>query len=288
MREQSKPTSSGNAASAESLRDRFVYGAVGLAIIFLALWAGLVLIVPSLIYILWVSVGELVDMFSRRGIRLSRSFLLVSGVLTLLASVLSLKMFYPEVPWREIALGLVILYAFGQALFSGADITNLAFNLMAYLYVPWMLGYFVLLRYSPDGSLGIVTLSLPILATFATDIGAFFVGRSLGRRKLAPTVSPNKTVEGSIGGIVAAFLVLVGYTWLIQGVFPFGHGELLIFSLLISLTAQLGDLTESMIKRYCGVKDSGEFLPGHGGILDRLDSLIFTIPLTYYLLVIFT
>jgi len=227
-------------------------------------------------------------MFSRRGVKLSRSFLLTSGALTLAASVLSLNMFDSPVPWREIALGLVILYAFGQALFSGADISTLSFNLMAYLYVPWMLGYFILLRYSPNESLGIVTLSLPIIATFATDIGAFFVGRYLGKHKLAPTVSPNKTIEGSIGGIVAAFLVLVGYTWLIQGAFPFGHGELLLFALLISITAQLGDLTESMIKRYCGVKDSGEFLPGHGGILDRLDSLIFTIPLTYYLLVIFT
>ncbi len=254
----------------------------------MALWIGLVLIVPSLLYILWVSVGELTDMFSRKGVRLSKSFLLISGTLTLIASVLSLNAFAPQVPWREIALGLVVLYAFGQALFTGADITQLSFNLMAYLYVPWMLGYFVLLRYYPNDSLGIITLSLPIIATFATDIGAFFVGRSLGRHKLAPTVSPNKTIEGSIGGIVAAFLTLVIYTWLIQGAFPFGRGELLIFSLLISITAQLGDLTESMIKRYCGVKDSGEFLPGHGGILDRLDSLIFTIPLTYYLLVIFT
>ena len=227
-------------------------------------------------------------MFSRRDIKLSRSFLLVSGIFTLAASVLSLDMFNSPVPWREIALGLVILYAFGQALFTGADIASLSFNLMAYLYVPWMLGYFILLRYAPNENLGIVTLSLPIIATFATDIGAFFVGRYFGRHKLAPTVSPNKTIEGSIGGIIGAFLVLVAYTWLIQGAFPFGRGELLIFSMLISITAQLGDLTESMIKRYCGVKDSGEFLPGHGGILDRLDSLIFTIPLTYYLLVIFT
>jgi len=254
----------------------------------LILWVGLILIIPSLIYVLWLSINELTAMFARRDIKLSRSFLMISGLITLFASVLSLDMYAPGVPWREIALGVVVLYAFGQALFTGADLPTLSYNLMAYLYVPWMLGYFVLLRYSPDSSLGLVTLSLPIVATFATDMGAYFVGRAVGKHKLAPTVSPNKTIEGSLGGIVSAFLVLMGYTWLIQGAFPFGHGELLIFALLISLTAQLGDLTESMIKRYCGVKDSGEFLPGHGGILDRLDSLIFTIPLTYYLLVIFT
>ncbi len=252
------------------------------------MWIGLVLIVPALIYLLWVSVDELVTMFSKRDIRLSRTFLVVSGLITLGASVLSLNMFMPEIPWREVALGLVVLYAFGQALFSGADITELSYNLMAYLYVPWMLGYFLILRYYPNGHLGIITLSLPILATFATDIGAFFVGRSLGRHKLAPTVSPNKTIEGSIGGIAAAFLVLLAYIWLLAEAFPFDHLQMLVFALLISITAQLGDLTESMIKRYCGVKDSSNLLPGHGGILDRLDSLIFTIPLTYYLMVIFT
>jgi len=227
-------------------------------------------------------------MFRHRGIKLSKSFLFTSGVLTIIATTLSLEQFYPNVPLREISLGIIFMYLLGQSVFSGADLPTAAFNILAYLYVPWMLGYFILLRYYPDGNLGLITLSLPILATFATDTGAYFVGRSLGRHKLAPTVSPNKTVEGSIGGVIAAFLTLTIYTWIIQGVFPFGHGELLIFSVLISLAAQLGDLTESMIKRYCGVKDSGEFLPGHGGILDRLDSLIFTIPLTYYLLVIFT
>jgi len=145
-----------------------------------------------------------------------------------------------------------------------------------------------LLRYSPDGSLGLITLSLPLVATFATDVGAYFIGRTLGRTKLAPTVSPNKTVEGLLGGLASAFLALFVYTWLIQGAFPFGRGELLAFSVLLSFAAQLGDLTESMLKRYAGVKDSGHFLPGHGGLLDRLDSLIFSVPLTYYLLEIFT
>jgi len=252
------------------------------------MWIGLALIVPALIYLLWVAVDELVTMFSYRGIRLNRVFLMVSGLFTLAASVLNLNMFRPDIPWREITLGLVIVYAFGQALFSGADITELSYNLMAYLYVPWMLGYFLLLRYYPNEHLGIITLSLPILATFATDIGAFFVGRSLGRHKLAPTVSPNKTIEGSIGGIAAAFLVLLVYVWLLAEAFPFDHLQMFVFALLISITAQLGDLTESMIKRYCGVKDSSNLLPGHGGILDRLDSLIFTIPLTYYLMVVFT
>ncbi len=288
MSEPSKNTSPANDVSAGTLKDRFIYGGIGLLAIFLVLWAGIALIIPSLVYILWVATNELSEIFSRRNINLNKPFLLTSGIITLLLSIPDLHSLHPAIPWREIGLGLVVLIAFAIALSDQLDVGDVAFNLMAFLYVPWMLGYFILLRYSPDGHLGIITLSLPLLATFSTDVGAYFVGKSFGRHKLAPSISPNKTIEGSIGGLLTAFLSLMIYTWFIQGVFPFGRWELMVFSLLISVAAQLGDLTESMIKRYCGVKDSGTFLPGHGGILDRLDSLIFSIPLTYYLLVIFT
>ncbi|WP_287370499.1 phosphatidate cytidylyltransferase [Oceanithermus sp.] len=257
-------------------------------VLFLILWVGLPLLGPALVLALWIGTGELAQMFARKSVRLNLWVLRLGGLLLLTASLPALYEQNPGVPWREVALGLVLFSAFIYELFSGADIPRLAFSVLALLYLPWTLGYFLLLRYSPDATLGLVTLSLPLVATFATDVGAYFVGRTIGRTKLAPTVSPNKTVEGFVGGLVAAFLALFTYTWLIQGAFPFGRGELLVFAVLLSFAAQLGDLTESMLKRYTGVKDSGQFLPGHGGLLDRLDSLIFSVPLTYYLLVIFT
>lgn len=100
-------------------------------------------------------------------------------------------------------------------------------------------------------------------------------------------------MEGSIGGIASSFVVLLIYTSIVRHFYPESAFallqplELFVFSLLLSLAAQLGDLTESMLKRYCGVKDSGSFLPGHGGLLDRMDSVLFSVPLAYYLLVIF-
>ncbi|GAB5602631.1 CDP-archaeol synthase [Thermus sp. FJN-A] len=272
----------------QDLPARVVSALVGAALLLLVLWAGQPLVLPTLAFVLWLGSLELKDMLARRGIGLNLPFLLAGGLLLFLFSLPQLYWHFPQVPWREVALGLFLMGSFSYELLKGADLTRFAFTLLAFLYLPWSLGYVLLLRETPDSTLGLWTLSLPIVASFATDIGAYFVGRAWGRRKLAPEISPGKTVEGSVGGIAVSFLALVVYTGLVREVFPFGLLELWLFSFLLSLAAQLGDLAESMLKRYCGVKDSGRFLPGHGGLLDRIDSLLFTFPLTYFLVVLFT
>lgn len=139
------------------------------------------------------------------------------------------------------------------------------------------------LRIPPGG----VLLIFPLLVTWASDIGAYVAGRSIGGRKLIPTVSPGKTVAGAVGGLVASMLV----SWLFArsvlapvanlGFTPWGA---LLFGALISVAAQVGDLFESLLKRDGGVKDSSRIIPGHGGVLDRFDSLIFVLPVAYLLL----
>ncbi|MDM7324247.1 MAG: phosphatidate cytidylyltransferase [Thermus sp.] len=272
----------------EDLPTRIISALVGALVLLGVLWVGLPLILPTLIFVLWLGSLELRDMLAKRGIGLNLPFLLGGGWLLFFFSLPQLYWHFPQVPWREVALGLFLMGSFSYELLKGADLTRFAFTLLAFLYLPWSLGYVLLLRETPDSTLGLWTLSLPLVASFATDIGAYFVGRTLGRQKLAPEISPGKTVEGSLGGIAVSFLALALYTGLVREVFPFGLLELWLFSLLLSLAAQLGDLVESMLKRYCGVKDSGRFLPGHGGLLDRIDSLLFTFPLTYFLVVLFT
>lgn len=135
---------------------------------------------------------------------------------------------------------------------------------------------------------GALLLMLPLLVTWASDIGAYAVGRTMGRHKLIPLVSPGKTVEGAVGGLIASVVVAwafgngvlrpaaqLGFKW-----YPWG---LILFGAVVSVAAQVGDLAESLLKREAGVKDSSRILPGHGGILDRLDSLFFVLPVSYLL-----
>lgn len=147
------------------------------------------------------------------------------------------------------------------------------------LYVGWLGAHLVLLRESDNGRDWVF---LAILATFANDTSAYFVGRAVGRRLLSPRVSPGKTVEGALGGFagaLAAVLLLNFFLGLRMGV-----ALALPLALLLPLAAQLGDLAESMLKRAMGVKDAGVLVPGHGGLMDRLDSVLLSAVVVYYYL----
>lgn len=276
-----------------SLPTRIASSLIGVLVLFAVIWEGRIFLFLALVFILVLGSLELRYMLRNKGIELNMAFLIGGGLVMLLFSLPQLQDIYPGVPWREIALGLVLIGAFSSELIAGANIQRFAYSLMAFLYLPWTLGFFLLLRHSPDENIGTWILILPLLCSFSNDVGAYFVGRYLGRRKLAPTISPGKTVEGSIGGIATSFLLLFLFTTIVRSAYPespfalFRPVEIFIVNLVLSFAAQLGDLTESMLKRFCGVKDSGHFLPGHGGLLDRLDSHLFTVPLTYYLLTIF-
>ncbi|HEY8492041.1 MAG TPA: phosphatidate cytidylyltransferase [Dehalococcoidia bacterium] len=146
------------------------------------------------------------------------------------------------------------------------------------LYVGWLGHHLFLIREDLAG--GRDWLFLAVFGTFATDTGAYVAGRALGRRPLAPAISPKKTVEGAAGGVVAGLAAVVALSYLPGVDISLPAAGLL--GLLVPVAAQLGDLAESLIKRGLGLKDTGHLLPGHGGLLDRLDSLLFVGVVVYY------
>lgn len=145
------------------------------------------------------------------------------------------------------------------------------------LYIGLCLGYLIPVRALPDGEFLIFGL---FLITWAADTGAYYVGMTLGRHKLAPTISPNKSVEGAVGGLLAALVAaFLARAWFLPALSTVDCAAL---AGLLTVAGLLGDLAESAMKRGAGVKDSGNLIPGHGGMLDRLDSLLFATPTFYY------
>lgn len=165
----------------------------------------------------------------------------------------------------------------GRELTAGLlDTAVIAFGVF---YVAWLLGHLILIRHMADGSFLIFFL---FLVTWANDTAAYYVGTYLGRHPMAPRISPKKTWEGAVGGLVGSVAAAFACrAWFLGSL---GVADAAVLGLLIGIAAPLGDLGESVLKRSAGVKDSGGIIPGHGGVLDRVDSLIFTAPVLYYYL----
>ena len=172
---------------------------------------------------------------------------------------------------------------------NGKPLGAAATTLFGALYTGGTLSYVYALRYfgyAVGDTAGALVVIMPVVLTWASDTGAYFTGRLVGGPKLIPSVSPAKTISGAVGAIVAtvgACAAFVHYLLKPQAQLAFSPTGLIIFAVCISVTAQIGDLTESLLKREAGVKDSGTLFPGHGGVLDRLDSLFFVLPVTYVL-----
>lgn len=175
--------------------------------------------------------------------------------------------------WAMIPLTLSML-TFGTSPTSSAQIGGRA--VLGAIYIALPLSMLVIIDRFPRGNLWIFFL---LSVIFFSDTGAFYFGRSFGKHKLYPSVSPGKTWEGALGGLLCGILAAFLFS-LVVPILDFGLSVAALAACL-SISGQIGDLAESMIKRQNGVKDSGNILPGHGGILDRIDALLFSIPVLY-------
>ena len=207
--------------------------------------------------------------------RAARAGLMLFGLLVAASVIAGMR------PWTGAALSIAVIGGLVFALLRRGDLPiavgRLGLLLLGVLYVGFFIPHVALLRQQPDGWRWVL---FTVYSAMGSDSGAYFAGRAYGRRKLMPAVSPSKTVEGAIGGLVGA-AIIGALCWLIF-FRELPLGETLGVAVGIGLLAELGDLCESALKRAFGAKDSGWIIPGHGGILDRLDSLLFPFVFSYY------
>lgn len=233
----------------------------------------------GLVIILFIIGGlyEYFVMLEKKGINIYKYFGIGMGTIIPLSILFR---FEPTKSWEllfiVLALFFILLMQFKRRDSSGV-IVDISTTLFGILYVSWFFSFMIKIRYLPGG-LGF--LAALLLITKLGDIGAFLVGSKWGKMPLMPHISPKKTVEGSFGGLVFSILgALASKPFL-----PFDYGQLLLAGLSLGVLGQLGDLSESLLKRDCQVKDSGNIFPGMGGVLDEIDSLLFTAPVFYFYL----
>ncbi|MCL1805893.1 MAG: phosphatidate cytidylyltransferase [Clostridiales bacterium] len=256
---------------------RIISAAVGIPLVLLFVFRGGALYLGAVIILSLLASIELCRILKRMGIVEMQLFLYVGAVLFPL-----LLSFEPS--WLPNFLMLFVLSGaiISLSKYPESTLSDLGANFFSILYVAFGFAHFVLLRQMEQGML-LVGYAFTLI--WMTDIGAFFVGTYLGKRPFFTHISPNKTLEGALGGLVCGVLGGVVFCVIMQRLAPVNNmGFLIILTPFLSVVGQFGDLFESAVKRLAKTKDSSQLIPGHGGILDRFDSALWVIPLLYHIL----
>lgn len=262
------------------LKERVISALVGIPIILLALFLGPFVFAVLIAAIVVVSLDELYSIFILRDYKPNIIIGVLGGVAVVAAAL------FGGNSGIILALALVVLIGLAWLVFSQGSIVNTGLTFAGIVYIAFTLSHLVLNFRLSFGSIGILVI---FIGTWISDISAYAFGSAIGKRKLAPSVSANKTIEGTLAGLIVPAIVL-GLVFLLP-VMPFIASDGLVISFLkgfgmglaIGLVAPIGDLVESRIKREMRVKDSGTLIPGHGGFLDRFDSVLFTAVVGYYI-----
>ena len=261
----------------KDLQRRVIFGGVALAIFIPVLMIGGALLQIGMGLLAMLGVHELLQMKGLRSTTLEGVLAMLAGFVLTIPLENYLK-FLP-IDGNVVAYSLVVFLLLGSTVLGkNYSFEDAAYPIAASFYVG--IGFNALL----DARVaGFDKVLLALFIVWATDSGAYLVGRRYGVRRLAPHVSPNKTIAGSLGGIASAVLVTFVFMLFDRNVAaPHHMFVMLLFTVFFSIAGQFGDLVESAIKRHFGVKDSGKFIPGHGGVLDRFDSMLFVFPLMHF------
>lgn len=260
---------------AQSLPQRLISGIVLAVAAVVAVWLGGWYFTALLMLVLLIALWEFVQMADRAGYTTFPAAAMVAGFSALLLAATH------EAEGSGLVYLAVMVWMLAQSLRPPVEgkLAGLAITTFGLVYVIGLGIHVIWLR---DLSRGGELLLVVLLTTWAADVFAFFVGVRWGKRKLAPHVSPGKSVEGVVAGFLGAALICAAASrWVAPGLM--NAGEAALVGVLLGVAAPIGDLVESMCKRNLRVKDTSRMIPGHGGVLDRIDSLLLTVPLAYYL-----
>lgn len=264
----SPPSLQGRSELAQRVVTGILLAVVGMGII----WWGVLPFAVLVSLFAVIGLQEFYRMGERKGLRPSKRM----GLAVTLALIASALLGTEQITQHVLLFGLVV--SFSVLLLRPhkrvSPFLDSALTALGILYVGWFFSFLIHLRKMPDGA---ALITLLVVATAFTDMGGYFIGRRFGRVKLYPRVSPKKTVEGALGGMLTA-MVACSVVGLSLGI---GWVHCLVAASLAAVVGQMGDLFESSLKRDVGVKDSGTALQGHGGALDRFDSLAFAAPIFY-------
>jgi len=250
---------------------------VGVPVILYLIWYGGLPLSVAVYIVALLGIFEMYRLFGKTGATVWMPGAVLGGTLFVAAAHIDSTGFQGAAFFITIAACLIYLISVYPS-FRYSDLTA---TLFTSLYAGWLLSHLISLRNLPDGFHYVL---LVLIATWMTDTMAYFAGINLGRHRLAPALSPKKSVEGALGGVAGSILAALA-VGIIKPEASIAHYA--VIGLLVGIVGQAGDLAQSALKRMAGVKDSGSVIPGHGGILDRFDSLLVTAPAVYYYLTLF-
>lgn len=250
---------------------RIITALVGMPIILAALYFGKLWLLAFVLAVVFLGIKEYHE------IMLGIEIKAITSLSYTLAIIFPVAMYFNLISVEILFVMTFIVMTVFSLIFYMQPIKDCAIQLFGIYYLSGMFSYVLKIRVMENG---FIYLLLTFLFIWMSDTAAYFVGKFFGKHKLAPHISPNKTVEGSLGGLF--FTVLFAFT--IANIFQYSVSLMMLLAIIVNVFAQLGDLVESAIKRQAKIKDSGNLLPGHGGILDRFDSALFAIPAVYLFL----
>ena len=235
------------------------------------MWMGGWYFVLTLMLLTAVIQLEIMNMLDMEGIIIQKTMALFLGVPVLLMAII------PETAWLFILVLLLAVFLIETFSFSNSGWNRLMAVTVAGIMVPAFFSGLLMLRNYGDNATGFILTFTLLLMVWANDIFAFFGGKSMGKHPLAPRISPSKTIEGFIWGVVGSFIALIICQLLIAD-YPLTWAVSIPFAVIAGLMGPAGDLAESKLKRASGIKDSSALMPGHGGMYDRFDALLFSAP----------